>query len=80
MSPSSGPWIACYNEFMSVEELEKAVAELSRKDRARLLALLEEMDAAEFDAKIEQDIAAGKFDELADQALADHAAGKTRPL
>jgi hypothetical protein len=65
---------------MSVEELEKAVAELSRKDRARLLALLEEMDAAEFDAKIEQDIAAGKFDELADQALADHAAGKTRPL
>ncbi len=65
---------------MSVEELEKAITKLSREDRAKLLALLEEMDAAEVDAQIERDIRAGKFDELADQALANHAAGKTRPL
>lgn len=65
---------------MSIEELEKAITELSLKDRARLLAWLEELDAAEFDAKIERDIKAGKFDRLADEALADHAAGKTRPL
>ena len=65
---------------MSVEELEKAITKLSREDRAKLLALLEEMDAAEVDAQIERDIGAGKFDELADQALANHAAGKTRPL
>jgi hypothetical protein len=65
---------------MSVEELEKAITQLSSKDRARILALLEEMDEAEFDADIERDIKAGKFDELAEQALADHAAGKTKSL
>jgi hypothetical protein len=67
-------------KVMSVEELEKAITKLSREDRAKLLALLEEMDAAEVDAQIEHDIESGKFDELADQALANHAAGKTRPL
>jgi hypothetical protein len=65
---------------MSVDELEKAIIKLSLKDRARLLAWLEEMDAAEFDAKIERDIKAGKLDKIAEQVLADHAAGKTEPL
>jgi hypothetical protein len=65
---------------MSVEELEKAVAALSSHERARLMRLLEEMDAAEFDAKLEANIRAGKFDKLAEEALADHAAGKTKPL
>jgi hypothetical protein len=73
-------WITGYNSAMSVEELEKAITKLSREDRAKLIALLEEIDAAEVDAEIERDIKAGKFDELADQALANHAAGKTRPL
>ncbi|MGA9796892.1 MAG: hypothetical protein WBQ17_15310 [Rhizomicrobium sp.] len=65
---------------MSVEELEKAITKLSSKERARLLHLLEEMDATEVDANLERDIKAGKFDNLADQALADHAAGKTKRL
>jgi Mg/Co/Ni transporter MgtE len=65
---------------MSVEELEKAITKLSSKERTRLLRLLEEMDAAEVDANLERDIKAGKFDQLAEQALADHKAGKTKPL
>lgn len=65
---------------MSVEELEKAIIKLSAAERARLLSLLEEMDAAEVDANLERDIKAGKFDELAERALADHAAGKSKPL
>ena len=65
---------------MSVEELEKAITELSSKDRTRLLKLLAEMDEAEFDADVERDVKAGKFDKLADEALAEHAAGKTKPL
>jgi len=65
---------------MSVDEIERAITKLSSKERARLLKLLEEMDAAEVDAKIERDIKAGKFDKIADQVLADHAAGKTKPL
>lgn len=65
---------------MSVEELEKEIAALSAGERARLLRRLEEMDAADFDARLEADIRAGKFDKLADQALADHKAGTTKPL
>jgi hypothetical protein len=38
------------------------------------------MDAAEVDAKLERDIKAGKFDDLADRALAEHTAGKSKPL
>jgi hypothetical protein len=65
---------------MSVEELETAITKLSSKERARLLQLLEELDAAEVDANLERDIGAGKFDELAERALAEYAAGKTKPL
>lgn len=65
---------------MSVEELEKAITKLSSKERTRLLHLLEELDAAEVDAKLERDIKAGRFDKLAEEALAEHAAGKTKPL
>jgi hypothetical protein len=65
---------------MSVEELEKAITKLSSQERARLLRLLEELDAAEVDAKLERAIKAGKFDKLAEEALAQHAAGKTKPL
>jgi Mg/Co/Ni transporter MgtE len=65
---------------MSVDELEKAITKLSSQERTRLIKLLEEMDSAEVDANLERDIKAGKFDNLADQALADHTAGKIKPL
>ena len=65
---------------MSIEELEMAVAELSRKERTRLIAFIEELDAAEFDAQIERDVRAGKFDKLAEAALADLAARRFRKL
>jgi hypothetical protein len=65
---------------MSVDEIEKAITKLSAEERAKLRAWLDERDAAEFDAKIERDLKAGKFDRLADEALAAHAAGKSKPL
>jgi hypothetical protein len=65
---------------MSIDEIEKAITKLSAEERAKLRARLDEQDAAEFDAKIERDIKAGKFDKMADEALAAHAAGKTKPL
>lgn len=65
---------------MSIDELEKAVTKLSRKERERLRTLLEEMDAAEFDAKIERDAKSGKLDKLAQAALRDHREGRTREL
>jgi len=65
---------------MSVEELEKAITKLSSKERARLLKLLEEMDADEWDRQIEEDAKNGKLDKLAKQALDDVKAGRFRKL
>ncbi|MEJ0043847.1 MAG: hypothetical protein WDM81_17260 [Rhizomicrobium sp.] len=65
---------------MSVDEIEKAIVKLSPEDRAKLRAWLDEMDAEEWDRQIEVDIKAGKFDALADEALAEHKAGLSRKL
>jgi hypothetical protein len=65
---------------MSIDELERAVTKLSRMERERLRLLLEEMDAAEFDAKIERDAENGKLDKLAEAALKEHRQGRTREL
>ena len=40
----------------------------------------EAFDAARFDEKIERDAKAGALERLAQQALADHAQGRTRKL
>ena len=63
-----------------LEEIAKAIEELSSDDLARLRAWLDEFEARLFDARIEQDAKAGKLDELAAQALADHKAGRSREL
>lgn len=65
---------------MSVEELEKAVASLPPDLLARFREWFEEFEAARFDAKIEADAKGGKLDKLAEQALADVAAGRCREL
>lgn len=65
---------------MSVEELEKAITKLSSKERARLLKLLEEMDAAEWDRQIEEDANNGKLDKLVEKSEADFRAGRFREL
>ena len=65
---------------MSIDELEKAVIKLSRKERDKLRALLEEMDATEFDAKIERDAANGKLDKLIKKSEAEFRAGKFSKL
>lgn len=65
---------------MTIEDLEKAVAQLPPDQFAKFRDWFEAFDAARFDEKIERDAKAGKLDRLAEQALADHAQGRTRPL
>ena len=65
---------------MSVDEIEKAFVKLSPEDRARLRARLEKLDGDAWDSQIEKDITAGKFDKLADEAIAEHKAGLSRKL
>jgi hypothetical protein len=64
----------------TVEEIEQAVTELSPDQLARFCVWFEEFEAARFDEKIERDAKAGRLDRLADQALAEFRAGRTREL
>jgi len=64
----------------TIEEIEKAVAELPPDQLARFRAWFDEFDAARFDQKIERDARAGKLDRLAEQALTDFRSGRAREL
>ena len=65
---------------MTIEDLENAVAKLAPDQLAKFRDWFDAFDAARFDDKIERDAKAGKFDRLADQALADFREGRAREL
>jgi hypothetical protein len=64
----------------TVEAIIAAIAELPPEQVAQIRAWLNERAEAEWDAQIEQDERAGRLDALADRALAEYRAGRTRPL
>jgi hypothetical protein len=47
---------------------------------ARLRAWFDAFDTGHFDATIEQDIGSGKLDRLAEEAVADHHAKRSREI
>ncbi len=63
-----------------VENIEQQVQALSHEELAQFRAWFLEFDLAAWDRQIGRDARAGKLDALADKALRDHAAGKTKPL
>jgi hypothetical protein len=63
-----------------LEKIEKEIASLEPADVRKLADWLAEYSEELWDRQIEADAAAGKFDKLAEQALADHRAGRTKPL
>jgi hypothetical protein len=71
---------ACYREFMSVEELEKAVAKLPPEQFASFREWFESFVANEWDRQIERDAKIGKLDKLFDEALDDYRKGNFRKL
>lgn len=64
----------------NLDEIESAVAELPLDELARFREWFARFDAKNWDAQIEQDLAAGRLDELARNAIDDHEAGQTRSL
>jgi hypothetical protein len=64
----------------TVEDIEKAIAQLPPDELARLRAWFEEFEGARLDQRIERDAKAGRLDRLADEALADFRAGRAREL
>ena len=63
-----------------MDEIERAIEVLSRADRTRLRAWLDELDARLLEAAIERDAKAGKLDRLAAAARANMANGQGEEL
>jgi len=63
-----------------VEKIEQEVQALSQEELAQFRAWFLEFDWVVWDRQIEQDARTGRLDALAEQALRDHASGKTKRL
>jgi len=60
----------------SVKEIEEAVLKLSTAELARFREWFAQFDAVAWDRQIEDDIAAGRLNALADEALKDFRSGR----
>jgi hypothetical protein len=60
--------------------IEEQIKELSREELAELRDWLARFDAEAWDRQFEVDVKAGKLDALAENALRDHAAGRSTKL
>jgi len=62
-----------------VEQLEREIASLSQKELSEFRRWYAEFDAQAWDEQFEADVQSGALDELAEEAIADHRAGRSRP-
>ena len=60
----------------TIKEIEEAVLRLSPEDLSAFREWFAQLDAAAWDRQIEEDIAAGRLDALADEALNDLRQGR----
>ena len=65
---------------MSVKELQQTVEHLTKEELDAFSKWFEEYMADQWDAQIERDILAGKWDAASEEALAYHRAGLSTPL
>ena len=61
-----------------VEELANQVQRLNRDELAAFRDWFRKYDSDEWDKEIEEDVSAGKLDKLANEAIAEHKAGRTK--
>ena len=64
----------------TVAQISSAVKRLSKKDLVRFRRWFAEFDAAQWDAELERDVAAGRLDRFAAEALQDLRVGRTTEL
>jgi hypothetical protein len=63
-----------------VESLEREVEQLAPEELAAFRAWFVERDWQAWDRELEQDVAAGRLDRFADEALAEYERGETKEL
>jgi len=64
----------------SVQEIQEAVSQLPDEDLALFRVWFAEFDAALWDRQFEADVAAGRLDKLAEEALQDLREGRCTDL
>jgi hypothetical protein len=64
----------------TLQEIERAVSQLSPEDLAAFRIWFAEFDAAIWDRQFEADVAAGRLDALAEKALQDLKEGRCSDL
>ncbi len=66
--------------MIKLEIIQRDIEALAPDELARFRRWFAEYDAANWDAQIDADSLSGRLDALAEQALADHRTGRTKPL
>jgi hypothetical protein len=64
----------------TVESLQQQVRALTPDELAQFRTWLLDLDWADWDARLDDDIRAGRLEALAEQALHEHASGETTRL
>jgi hypothetical protein len=64
----------------TVVEIEKALQTLPVEEARKIADWLQHYLDEKWDKQIDEDIAAGKLDKLADKAMQDYQAGRIKPL
>ena len=64
----------------TIQEIQDAVSQLTSEELAAFRAWFAEFDAKLWDRQIESDIAAGRLDRLAEEALQDLSEGRCTDL
>lgn len=69
-----------YNSSMTLQELEKTISDLPPEDLVKFREWFLAFDAKNWDQQFEADVAAGRLDDLADEAIREHQAGESTEL
>jgi hypothetical protein len=64
----------------TIQEIEQAIRQLSPEELAAFRVWFREFDAGMWDKQLEEDVAAGRLDKLADEALQDLRGGRCTDL
>ena len=65
---------------MTLQELENSISKLPPKDLAKFREWFWAFDANSWDQQFEADVTSGRLDSLADAAIREHQAGKSKEL
>ena len=66
--------------MIEIEKLEREVQKLNREELAAFRDWFRQYDSDEWDRQIEQDALAGRLDSVAEEAISEHNAGRTKEL